>query len=205
MLQKDEQKKFQDLAVKAQTARDQQERRFDQETAYLIRGYDTELETTTRTQKQQVERAEQIQESDLRNASKKIRSEQVHLDIISLPPSCYLLLFFLFFVFYDNRSVSWNCSAMDWSKKRAYWNRNRSCYLRTRGRTCTESSASSRRRNMPIENAPSLITWIRPMMRPCAGSAMGTGKKLPFSNANFCNRNTRCSGNKEKESALNLQ
>jgi len=106
MLQKDEQKKFQDLAVKAQTARDQQERRFDQETAYLIRGYDTELETTTRTQKQQVERAEQIQESDLRNASKKIRSEQVHLDIISLPPSCYLLLFFLFFVFYDNRSVS---------------------------------------------------------------------------------------------------
>ena len=77
MLQKDEQKKFQDLTIKAQVARDQQDRRFDQETTSLQRGYDTELDTLTRSQKQQVERAEQQQESDLRISSKKIRSEQV--------------------------------------------------------------------------------------------------------------------------------
>lgn len=79
MLQKAEQKQFQDLTVKAQVARDQQERRFDQETTSLLRGYDTELETLSRSQKQQVERAEQQQDSDLRIASKKIRSEQVLL------------------------------------------------------------------------------------------------------------------------------
>lgn len=79
MLQKAEQKQFQDLTVKAQTTRDQQERRFDQETTSLLRGYETELETLTRSQKMQVERAEQQQDSDLRFASKKIRSEQVPL------------------------------------------------------------------------------------------------------------------------------
>ncbi len=78
MLQKAEQKQFQDLTVKAQVARDQQERRFDQETTSLLRGYDTELETLTRSQKQQVERAEQQQDSDLRLTSKKIRAEQVN-------------------------------------------------------------------------------------------------------------------------------
>ena len=76
MLQKAEQKQFQDLTIKAQAARDQQERRFDQETTALLRGYDTELETLTRSQKQQVERAEQHQDADLRLSSKKIRAEQ---------------------------------------------------------------------------------------------------------------------------------
>ena len=77
MLQKAEQKQFQDLTNKAQVARDQQDRRFEQETTGLLRGYDTELDTLTRSQKQQVERAEQQQESDLRLSSKKIRTEQV--------------------------------------------------------------------------------------------------------------------------------
>ncbi len=54
-----------------------QERRFDQETTQLLRGYDAELDTLTRSQKQQVERAEQQQETDLRISSKKIRAEQV--------------------------------------------------------------------------------------------------------------------------------
>ena len=76
MLQKAEQKQFQDLTVKAQAARDQQERRFEQETTGLLRGYDTELETLSRTQKQQIERAEQQQDTDLRLSSKKIRAEQ---------------------------------------------------------------------------------------------------------------------------------
>ena len=77
MLQKAEQKQFQDLTNKAQVARDQQDRRFEQETTGVLRGYDTELDTLTRSQKQQVERAEQQQESDLRLSSKKIRTEQV--------------------------------------------------------------------------------------------------------------------------------
>ena len=84
MLQKDEQKKFQDLTTKAQAARDQQDRRFDQETTSLLRGYDTELEALTRSQKQQVERAEQQQETDIRLSSKKIRAEQVLVRLFSL-------------------------------------------------------------------------------------------------------------------------
>lgn len=91
MLQKAEQKQFQDLTVKAQTARDQQERRFEQETAALLRGYDTELETLTRSQKQQVERAEQHQDADLRIASKKIRAEQVMLKVFVFFTSVFII------------------------------------------------------------------------------------------------------------------
>ncbi|XP_022255618.1 serine/threonine-protein kinase 10-like, partial [Limulus polyphemus] len=76
MLQKQETKQFQDLAMKAQFTREQQEKRFEQEMANLLRNYDTDLEALNRQQKQMVERAEQQQETDLKVASKKIRSEQ---------------------------------------------------------------------------------------------------------------------------------
>ncbi|CAG0915362.1 unnamed protein product [Notodromas monacha] len=76
MLQKQEQKQFQDLAVKAQLARDQQERRFEQEMSQLSRQYDAELESMTRAQKLQVERAEQQLETDLKLNSKAIRGDQ---------------------------------------------------------------------------------------------------------------------------------
>ncbi|XP_072766768.1 uncharacterized protein Slik [Anoplolepis gracilipes] len=76
MLQKMEQKQFQDLAQKAQFNKDQQEKRFEQERQLLERNAEADLETLARQQRQQIERAEAQQEVDLRLASKKIRSEQ---------------------------------------------------------------------------------------------------------------------------------
>lgn len=76
MLQKMEQKQFQDLTQKSHFNKDQQERRFEQERQLLERGAETDLDTLARQQRQQIERAEAQQEADLRLASKKIRSEQ---------------------------------------------------------------------------------------------------------------------------------
>lgn len=76
MLQKMEQKQFQDLSQKAQFNKDQQEKRFEQERQLLERNAETDLESLARQQRQQIERAEGQQEADLRLASKKIRSEQ---------------------------------------------------------------------------------------------------------------------------------
>ncbi|XP_042211781.1 serine/threonine-protein kinase 10-like isoform X9 [Homarus americanus] len=76
ILQKIEQKQFQELAVKANFAKAEQEKKFDLERQQLLRGYDTEIEALNRQQKQQVEKAEALQEVELKNASKKIRAEQ---------------------------------------------------------------------------------------------------------------------------------
>lgn len=76
MLQKMEQKQFQDLSQKAQFNKDQQEKRFEQERQFLERNTETDLDTLVRQQRQQIERTEAQQEVDLRLASKKIRSEQ---------------------------------------------------------------------------------------------------------------------------------
>lgn len=76
MLQKIEQKQFQDLSQKAQFNKDQQEKRFEQERQMLERSAEGDLDALSRQQRQQLERAEAQQEADLRIASKKIRSEQ---------------------------------------------------------------------------------------------------------------------------------
>lgn len=76
LLQKVEQKQFQELAVKANIAKMEQEKKFDFEKQQLLRSYDTEVEALNRQQKQQVEKAESQQEIELKNASKKIRAEQ---------------------------------------------------------------------------------------------------------------------------------
>lgn len=76
LLQKTEQKQFQELAVKANFAKAEQEKKFDIEKVQLLRSYDTEVESLNRQQKQQVEKAEGQQEVELKNSSKKIRSEQ---------------------------------------------------------------------------------------------------------------------------------
>ncbi|KAK7020281.1 hypothetical protein SK128_006864, partial [Halocaridina rubra] len=76
LLQKIEQKQFQELAVKANFAKAEQEKKFDIEKIQLLRSYDTEVESLNRQQKQQVEKAEAQQEIEVKNASKKIRSEQ---------------------------------------------------------------------------------------------------------------------------------
>lgn len=76
ILQKIEQKQFQELAVKANFAKAEQDKKFELEKQQLLRTYDTDIEALNRQQKQQVEKAESLQEVELKNASKKIRAEQ---------------------------------------------------------------------------------------------------------------------------------
>jgi STE20-like kinase len=83
MFQRAELKQFQELTIKAQLARDQQERLFDQNTTTLLCVYDTELDTLTRSQTQEVQRAEQQQKFDLRLSSKETRNEQVSRTIFA--------------------------------------------------------------------------------------------------------------------------
>ena len=54
-----------------------QEKKFEQERMNMIRSFETEMESKARLQKQQVEKTEQMQENELRQMSKKIRSDQV--------------------------------------------------------------------------------------------------------------------------------
>jgi len=75
-LQKLEQKQRQELALKSLTAREAQEKRFDTEKANLIKYYDTELDQLYRQQKQQIEKAESSQETDMRMTAKKIKVDQ---------------------------------------------------------------------------------------------------------------------------------
>ena len=76
MLQKLENKQFQDLALKAQMAREQQEKRFENELTTLLRTYENDLEALNRQQKQVVEKAEQQQDIELKLTSKKMKLEQ---------------------------------------------------------------------------------------------------------------------------------
>ncbi|KAK0157745.1 hypothetical protein PV328_011445 [Microctonus aethiopoides] len=76
MLQKIEQKQFQDLTQKTQFMKDQQERKFDQERLLLERSAEADLESLIRQQRQQIERNEAQREADIRLSSKKIRGEQ---------------------------------------------------------------------------------------------------------------------------------
>merc|ERR1719193_1255720 len=75
-LQKMEQKQRQELALKSLTAREAQEKRFDVEKANLIKYYDTELDQLYRQQKQQIEKSESSQETDMRMTAKKIKADQ---------------------------------------------------------------------------------------------------------------------------------
>ena len=54
ILQKLEQKQFQELALKANLAKQEQEKKFENEKTQLIRGYDNDVEVLNRQQKQQV-------------------------------------------------------------------------------------------------------------------------------------------------------
>ncbi|XP_033757538.1 serine/threonine-protein kinase 10-like isoform X4 [Pecten maximus] len=76
MLQKQENKQYQDLIYKAQLARESQERRFDTDMQKLVQNYDQDMETLTKQQKQQVERAETTQQMDMKSAGKRIKIEQ---------------------------------------------------------------------------------------------------------------------------------
>ncbi|XP_055703157.1 serine/threonine-protein kinase 10 isoform X2 [Phlebotomus papatasi] len=76
LLQKIEKKQFQDVQIKEQLAKEQQERRFEQEHIALQRTYEADMDGLTRQHRQLIEKTEQQQENDLRATSKKIRGEQ---------------------------------------------------------------------------------------------------------------------------------
>eukprot|EP00095_Tigriopus_kingsejongensis_P008515 maker-scaffold181_size278858-snap-gene-1.33 protein:Tk08515 transcript:maker-scaffold181_size278858-snap-gene-1.33-mRNA-1 annotation:"ste20-like serine threonine-protein kinase" len=76
LLQKQEQKQFQDLAFKNQLCKEQQEKRFEQEKTILIKNYENDLQSMIEQQKKQVDKAEEQKHVDLKVTSKKIRAEQ---------------------------------------------------------------------------------------------------------------------------------
>lgn len=76
LLQKMEKKQFYELQAKEQIAKDQQDKKFEQERMALERTYEADMDVLARQHKQTVEKYEQQQENELRNTSKKIRLEQ---------------------------------------------------------------------------------------------------------------------------------
>lgn len=76
LLQKQEKKQFLELKAKESIAKEQQEKKFEQERISLERTYDADMEVLARQHRQTVEKYEQQQEAELRNTSKKIRAEQ---------------------------------------------------------------------------------------------------------------------------------
>jgi len=76
LLQKQEQKQFQDLTFKNAVCREQQDKRFEQERGVLVRNYENDLQSMVDQQRKQVDRAEEQQHVDVKVTSKKIRAEQ---------------------------------------------------------------------------------------------------------------------------------
>ncbi|XP_062559992.1 serine/threonine-protein kinase 10 isoform X3 [Armigeres subalbatus] len=76
MLQKAEKKQFYDLQQKEAIAKEQQEKKFEQERIQLERTFEADMDVLARQHRQTVEKYEQQQETELRNTSKKIRAEQ---------------------------------------------------------------------------------------------------------------------------------
>merc|ERR1712029_463886 len=76
MLQKQEQKQFQDLAFKNQLYREQQEKRFDTERVTLMKNYENDLTSMVESQKKQVDKCENQQQDELKISSKRIKNEQ---------------------------------------------------------------------------------------------------------------------------------
>ncbi|ETN62420.1 polo kinase kinase [Anopheles darlingi] len=76
MLQKQEKKQFYDLQGKEAIAKEQQEKKFEQERMQLERTFEADMDVLARHHRQTVEKFEQQQEAELRNTSKKIRAEQ---------------------------------------------------------------------------------------------------------------------------------
>lgn len=101
LLQKQEKKQFYDLQSKEHVAREQQDKKFEQERIALERTYEADMDVLARQHRQSVEKYEQQQESELKNTSKKIRGEQERdLKIVSLRKKChsiYLVIFDIIF------------------------------------------------------------------------------------------------------------
>ncbi|XP_076437179.1 serine/threonine-protein kinase 10-like [Babylonia areolata] len=76
LLQKQENKQYQDLISKNQVASDAQERKFDVDMQNLLRGYEQDLESLTKQQKQAVEKHELNQQHDMKTTGKRIKADQ---------------------------------------------------------------------------------------------------------------------------------
>ena len=76
MLQKQEQKQFQDLAFKNQLYSEQQEKRFESERVTLMKNYENDLTSMVDSQKKQVDKCESQQQDETKVSSKRIRNEQ---------------------------------------------------------------------------------------------------------------------------------
>merc|ERR550534_2348810 len=66
LLQKQEQKQFQDLAFKNQLVKEQQEKRFEVERTTLMKNFDNDLSSMIDSQKKQVDKCEQQQHEELK-------------------------------------------------------------------------------------------------------------------------------------------
>ncbi|XP_025095724.1 LOW QUALITY PROTEIN: serine/threonine-protein kinase 10-like [Pomacea canaliculata] len=76
LLQKQENKQYQDLLYKNQVDLDAQERKFESDMQTLLKNYDQDMETLTKQQKQAVEKAELAQQQDMKATAKRIKAEQ---------------------------------------------------------------------------------------------------------------------------------
>lgn len=76
LLQKNENKQYQDLIYKSQMAREVQDRKFEADMQALVKNYEQDMDTLTKQQKQQVEKAESSQSIDLKAAAKRIKVDQ---------------------------------------------------------------------------------------------------------------------------------
>ena len=76
LLQKQEQKQFQDLAFKNQLVKEQQEKRFEVERVTLMKNFGNDLSSMIDSQKKQVDKCEQQQHEELKVLSKRIRNDQ---------------------------------------------------------------------------------------------------------------------------------
>ena len=77
ILQKIENKQYQDLLFKAQFNTEAQERKFEQDMQALLRNYESDIEALNKQQKQAVEKAEVAQAADMKQASKRLKTDQV--------------------------------------------------------------------------------------------------------------------------------
>jgi STE20-like kinase len=79
LLQKIENKQYQDLMLRAQYLKDQQTRKVEQEMQMLLKNYEVDIEDLNRKQKALIEKTELTQNADCRVFHKKLRLEQVGL------------------------------------------------------------------------------------------------------------------------------
>lgn len=75
-MQREEARQHQELQATGDQLKEQQEKKFAQEKAALLRQYEIDQETLAKKQKRDIEEAEKLQDEELRAASKRLKYEQ---------------------------------------------------------------------------------------------------------------------------------